>query len=127
MQKTKMDEVVKRNIEAMIDPIEKALLETFNQLRSLAIEQDFKYSKEQLILEGRCAMLITALTSLKSFLETNGVSSDEYEDILKSMGREPKQVSKVYRREITEYFLHSLGSDEHMELLSKVLLHHILN
>ena len=58
MERTKMNEVTKSNVEVMVNQLHKALAETMAQVKPIAKEENFGYSKEQLVLEGRASMLV---------------------------------------------------------------------
>lgn len=127
MERTKMNEVTKSNVEVMVNQLHKALAETMEQVKPIAKEENFGYSKEQLVLEGRASMLVTALNALQSFLETSEMSPTKYEELIKGMGKKPQDMSMIYRKEITEYFLMSMDEEECVEALSKVIAKAILS
>lgn len=127
MERTKMNEVTKSNVEVMVNQLHKALAETMAQVKPLAIEEDFKYSKEQLVLEGRASMLATALNALQSFLETSEMSPTKYEELIKGMGKDPQKMSTIYRGEVSEYFLLNMDEEECVEALSKTIAKAILS
>lgn len=116
----KLNEVTKRNVEVMAKELDTLLDKTMDEIRPYALKVGLNYSKEQLLLEARATMLINAISALGAYLESDSLTPQKFEDIIKAEGDDPKKLSESYRQDIAKFhMIHKLD----MEAFERALAH----
>ena len=101
----KLNEVTKRNVEVMAKELDTLLDKTMDEIRPYALKVGLNYSKEQLLLEARATMLINAISALGAYLESDSLTPQKFEDIIKAEGDDPKKLSESYRQDIAKFHM----------------------